>query len=100
MGTLVDSENCLPHLLAHMAELSVCGSIMPDGGKTTSGVSSSVYPLTAMVTIYLAPVITEGSLTHWKEDYLSGLVGSSENSTCKRISYSGHPALHELPSLS
>jgi len=32
-----------------------------------------------MVTNYLAPVLTEGSLTHWMEDDQSSLVGSVEN---------------------
>jgi len=46
-----------------MANLSVCAFIVPDGVETTSGVSSSVYPLTAMVTNYLALVLVGGSLT-------------------------------------
>ena len=50
-----------------MANLSVCASVIPDGVETTSGVSSSVYPLTTIVTNYLALVLTEGSLTHWTE---------------------------------
>ena len=51
-----------------MANLSVCTSVIPDGVETTSGVSSSVYPLTTMVTNYLALVRVEGSLTRWTED--------------------------------
>jgi len=51
-----------------MANLSVCAFIIPDGVETASGVSSSVYPLTTMVTNYLALVLTEGSLTRWTED--------------------------------
>jgi len=51
-----------------MANLSVCSSIIPDGVETTSGVSLTVYPLTAMVTNYLAPVLTGGSLTCHTED--------------------------------
>jgi len=50
-----------------MANLSVCAFIIPDGVETTSGVSSSVYPLTTMVTNYLALVLTEGSRTRWTE---------------------------------
>jgi len=45
-----------------MANLSVCASIIPDGVETTSGVSPSVYPLTTMVTNYLAPVLVKGSV--------------------------------------
>jgi len=71
---------------------------MPDGVETTSGVSSSVYPLTTMVTNYLALVLVEGSLTRWAEDGQSALVGSVENSACNCISYSGLPALHDLSS--
>jgi len=62
-----------------MANLSVCASVLTDGVETTSGVSSSVYLLTTMVTNYLAPVVAEGSLTHWTEDGQSSLVGSVEN---------------------
>jgi len=67
-----------------MVNLSVCALIIPDGVETTSGVSSSVYPLTTMVTNYLALVLSEGSLTRWTEDgqLESSLVGSVENSTC------------------
>jgi len=81
-----------------MINLSVCAFIIPDGVKTTSGVSSSVYPLTTMVTNYLAPVLPEGSLTRWTEDGHSSLVGSVENSTRNCMSYSGLPALHDLAS--
>jgi len=45
-----------------MANLSVCASVIPDGVETTSDVSSSIYPLTAMVSNYLALVLTKGSL--------------------------------------
>jgi len=62
-----------------MANLSVCAFIFPDGVETTSGVSSSVYPLTAMVTNYLALVLVERRLTHWTDDGHSSLVGSVEN---------------------
>jgi len=62
-----------------MANLSVCAFIFPDGVETTSGVSLSVYPLTAMVTNYLAPVLVEGSLTRCTDDGHSSLVGSIEN---------------------
>jgi len=51
-----------------MVNLSVCAFIIPDGVETTSGVSSSVYPLTTMVTNYLALVLVEGSLTRWTEE--------------------------------
>jgi len=81
-----------------MANLSVCAFIIPDRVETTSGVSSSVYPLTTMVTNYLALVLVEGSLTRWTEDGHSSLVGSVENSVCNCISYSGLPALHDLSS--
>ena len=79
-----------------MANLSVCASIIPDGVDTTSGVSSSGYPLTTMVTNYLALVLTEGSLTLWREDCQSSLVGSVQNSTCNCMLYSGLPALYDL----
>jgi len=79
-----------------MVNLSVCTSVIPDGVETTSGVSSSVYPLTTMVTNYLAPVLTEGSLTRWTEDGHSSLVGYIANSTRDSMSYSGLPALHDL----
>ena len=59
-----------------MVNLSVCTSIIPDGLETTSGVSSSVYPLTTMATNYLARVLVECSLTRWTEDGQSSLVGS------------------------
>jgi len=81
-----------------MANISVCAFIIPDGMEMTSGVSSSVYPLRTMVTNYLALVRVEGSVTRWTEDGHSSLVGSIENSTCDRISYSGLPALHDLSS--
>ena len=81
-----------------MANLWVCASIIPGGVETTSGVSSSVYPLTTMVTNYLALVLVEGSLTRWTEDGQSSLVGSVENSTCNCMLYSGLPALHDLSS--
>jgi len=74
VGTLVDPENSLPHLFALMANFSVCASVIPDGVETTSGVSSSVYPLTTMVTNYLTPVLTEGSLTRWTEDGQANLL--------------------------
>jgi len=82
-----------------MANLSVCAFvIIPDGVETTSGVSSSVYPLTTIVTNYLLPVLTEDSLTRWTEDRQSSLVGSVENLTCNCMLYSGLPALHNLSS--
>ena len=46
-----------------MVKLSVCPSVIPDGVETTSGVRSSLDPLTTMLKNYLAPVLTEGSLT-------------------------------------
>ena len=46
-----------------MVNLSVSALVIPDGVETTSGVSSSVYPLTAMIMNYLAPVLHRGSLT-------------------------------------
>jgi len=81
-----------------MAKLSVCASIIPDAVETTSGVSSSVYPLTTMVTNYLALVLVEGSLTRWTGDGHSSLVGWVENSVGNCISYSGLRALHDLSS--
>jgi len=81
-----------------MVNLSVWASVIPDGVETTSGVSSSVYPLITMVTNYLAPVLTEGSLTRWTEDGHSSFVGSVENVTRDCMSYSGLPALHDLSS--
>jgi len=81
-----------------MVNLSVCASVIPDSGETTSDVSSSVYPLTTMVTNYLAPVLTEGSLTRGTEDGDSLLVGSVENWTRNCMSYSRLPALHDLSS--
>jgi len=56
-----------------MANLSVCAFVIPDGVEITSGISSSVYPLTRMITNYPAPVLTEGSLTRWTEDGYSAL---------------------------
>jgi len=58
-----------------MANLSVCASVIPNSVETTSGVSSSVYPLTAMVTNYLALVLTEGSL-HSRDRKLPIFFGS------------------------
>jgi len=81
-----------------MANLSLCASIIPEGVETTSGVSSSVYPLATIVTSYLALVLVKGSLTRWTEDGHSSLVGSVENSVCNCISYSCLPALHDLSS--
>ena len=83
-----------------MANLSVCTSFIPDGVETMSGVRSSVYPLTTMITNYLAPVLSVGSLTRCTEDDQSSLVGSVENSTYNCMSYSGVPALHDLSSAS
>jgi len=72
--------------------------IIPDGVETTSGVSLSVYPLTAIITNYLAPVLYKGSLTRQTEDGYSSLVGSIENSTCNSMLYSCLPALLDLSS--
>jgi len=41
-----------------MANLSVGASVIRDGVETMSAVSSSVYPLTMMITNYVAPVLT------------------------------------------
>ena len=65
-----------------MANLSVCAAVIPDGVEATSGVSSSIHPLTTMITSYLAPVLISGSLTGWTEDGRSSLVCSVDNSTC------------------
>ena len=81
-----------------MVNLSACASVIPGGVETTSGVHSAIYPLTTMVTNYLAPVLTAGSLTRRTEDGHSSLVGSVENSTRDCMSYSGLPALHDLSS--
>jgi len=81
-----------------MANLSVCSTVIPDGVETTSGANLSVYPLATMVTNYLALVLTDSSLTCRTEDGQSSLVGSVENSTCDRISYSRLLALHDLSS--
>jgi len=81
-----------------MVNLSVFAFIIPDGVETTSGVSSSVYLLTTMVTNYLTLVLIESSLTRWTEDGHSSLVGCVENSTCNCMSYSGLLTLHDLSS--
>ena len=81
-----------------MFNLLVCAAVIPDSVKTTSAVSSSVYPLPTMVMNYLAPVLIEGSLTRWTEHGHSSLVGSVENSACDYMSYSDLPALHDLSS--
>jgi len=81
-----------------MVALSVCASVIPDDVETTSGVSSSAYPLPTIVTNYLAPVLIKGSLTCWTEDGHSPLVGSVENATFDYMSYSGLLALHDLSS--
>ena len=81
-----------------MANLSVCASVIPNGVETMSGVSSSAYLLTTMVTNYLPLVFVEGSLTRRTEEGQSSLVGSVENSTCHCMLYSGLPALHDLSS--
>jgi len=60
--TLIDPENSEPHLLAHMVNLSVCASVIPDAVETRSGVSPSVYPLAILVTNYLASIVRGGSL--------------------------------------
>jgi len=80
--TLIDPENCLPQRLAAMVNLWVSAPVIPDGVKTTSGVSSSIDPLTAMTTNYLALVLYAGSLTRHTEDGDSSLVGSVENMSC------------------
>jgi len=79
-----------------MVNLSVGASVILDGVETTSGVSSSVYPLTTMVMNYPAPGLTEGSLPRWTDEGRSSLVGCVENSTRDCMSYSGLPALHDL----
>jgi len=79
-----------------MANLSVCASVIPDSVEATSGVSSSAYPLTMMVTNYLALVSVESSVTRRTEDGQSSLVGSVENSTCNYMLYSGLPVLQDL----
>jgi len=61
---------------------------IPDGVEATSGVSLSLYPLTTMVTNYLAPMFTGASLTRWTEDSQSSLVGSVENLTRNCMLYS------------
>ena len=98
MRTLVDPENSSQHLLLRWPTYRFALIIIPDGVETKSGVSSSVYPLTALVMNYLALVLVEGGLTLWTEDGHSSLVGSVENSVCDCISYSRLPALHDLSS--
>jgi len=56
-----------------MASLSVCAFVIPDSVQITSGSSLSVYPLTTIITNYLAPVLTERSLIRWTEDGHSAL---------------------------
>ena len=68
-----------------MANLSVCASVILHGVETKSAVSSSVYPLTMMVTKYLALVLSKDTLTRWTADGKSSLVGSVENSSCNHI---------------
>jgi len=51
-----------------MVNLSVWAPVIPDRLETTSGVSSSIYPVTVMITNYLAAVLYRGSLTHKTED--------------------------------
>jgi len=81
-----------------MANLSVCASIILDGGETRSSVSTSLYPLTMKVTYYLAPFLTEGSSTRWTEDGQPSLVGSIENLAFNSMSDSALPAFHDLSS--
>jgi len=81
-----------------MANISVRASVIPDCVEMMSGVSSSVYPLPAMVANYLALVVTEGILTRWAEDGQNAFVGLVDNSTCRLITDSGLLALHALPS--
>jgi len=79
-----------------MANLSVCASVIPEGVETTSGVISSAYPLTTMVTSYLSFMFVERSVTRRTEDGQSSVVGSVENSTCHCMVYTGLPALYDL----
>ena len=81
-----------------MAKVAVCASLILDGVETTSGVRLAVYPLTTMITNYVASMPTNGSLSRWSEDGQSALIGSVENSSCNRMPYSGLPALHYLSS--
>jgi len=62
-----------------MANLPVWAAVVPNGVETTSGVSSSIDPLTTMVMNDLGPMFTEGSLTRWSEDGQCSLVDSVEN---------------------
>jgi len=96
--TLGEPENSLPYLLAPIIKLSGCAPVIPDGVETTSGVTSSVYSLTAMITNYLAPVLYKCSLTRQTEDGHSSVVGSVGKSTCDRMSYSCPLALYDLSS--
>jgi len=79
-----------------MVNLLAWPPIIPDGVEITSGVSSSVCTLTAMVTNYLAVVLYEGSPTCQRENGHSSLVGSMENSTCVRRLHSCLAAIHDL----
>jgi len=94
--TLVDSEKLTSISFVPMANLSVSAAVIPDGVETRSGVSSSVNRLTTMVTNYLAPILSQGSLTPWTEVGQSSLVGSVENLASNRIPYSVLPALQDL----
>jgi len=62
-----------------MVNLSVCAPVLPDRVETMSGVSSSIYPLTAKITNYLALMLYKGSLTRQTEDGHSSLGGSVKN---------------------
>ena len=96
MKTPVDPENSLPHIFTPMVTLSVWTSLIPDGVERMSGVSSPVYPLSVMVTNYLAPLILRGSLTRWTADCQCSFVGSIENLASDGMSYSLSPAVHDL----
>jgi len=93
------SSPCLLCLIAaKLLQYLYSASVIHDGVETTSGVSSSAYALTTVVTNFHAPELTAGSLTRWTEDGRSSLVGSVANSTRDCMSYSGLPALHDLSS--
>jgi len=81
-----------------MANLWGCATVIPDGVESMSGVSSSVYRLTTMITQIFAPVLTKGSLTQWTEECQSSLVGSVENWPGTSMLYSGFLTLHDLSS--
>ena len=96
MRTPIEPEKSIPHLLTTMVNLSVCVYFIPDSVEAMSGVSTSVYPLTAVVMNYLAPMLLGGSLTCVTEDGQSSFVGSVETLASNSMSYFCLLRLHDL----